>query len=284
MPSAIEIAGLCARYERVDALMDITLDVREGEILGLIGLDGAGKTTLLKAILMLIVPVAGRVLLFGQPHDQPSSRARLAYLPEKFQPPSHLCGHDFVRLSLAFYRERVSRAVSCALAEEIDLDPAALRRPIRSYSKGMAQKLGVLATLLTGRPLLILDEPMSGLDPKARILLKRQLAAARARGRTIFMSSHDPGRPRRAVRSGRGHAPGPARLRRLARRAQGEPGRAHPGDGVPRRDRAGSARGAQLSGTPRGLPVSPAARPGCSDSAWRARGCRRSPPGRPAPP
>jgi ABC-type multidrug transport system ATPase subunit len=189
MPGAIEVAGLYARYEQIDVLEDITLEVHEGEILGLIGLNGAGKTTLLKAILMLIAPVAGSVLLFGQPHDQPSSRARLAYLPEKFQPPSHLCGHDFVRLSLAFYGERVSRAVTCALAEEIDLDPAALRRPIRSYSKGMAQKLGVLATLLTGRPLLILDEPMSGLDPKARVLLKRQLAAARARGRTIFMSS-----------------------------------------------------------------------------------------------
>jgi len=190
MPTAIEIDGLCARYGRVDVLRDIALNVHEGEILGLIGLNGAGKTTLLKAILMLVVPAAGRVLLFGQPHDQPGARARLAYLPEIFQPPSHLCGHDFVRLSLAFYRERVTRAVSCVLAEELDLDPAALRRPIRSYSKGMAQKLGVLATLLTGRPLLILDEPMSGLDPKARILLKRQLVAARARGRTILMSSH----------------------------------------------------------------------------------------------
>jgi len=190
MPTAIEIDGLCARYGRVDVLKDIALNVDEGEILGLIGLNGAGKTTLLKAILMLVLPVAGRVLLFGEPNEHPGSRACVAYLPEKFQPPSHLSGHDFVRLSLAFHGERVRRAVSCALAEELDLDPAALRRPIRSYSKGMAQKLGVLATLLTGRPLLILDEPMSGLDPKARILLKRQLVAARARGRTILMSSH----------------------------------------------------------------------------------------------
>lgn len=190
MSNAIEIAGLCARYGRDEVLKDIALQVHEGEILGLMGLNGAGKTTLLKAILMLVVPAAGTVLLFGQPHDQPSSRSRLAYLPERFQPPSHLCGHDFVRLSLAFHRERVSRAVSCALAEELGLDPAALRRPIRGYAKGMAQKLGVLVTLLTARPLLILDEPMSGLDPKARSLLKRQLAAARARGRTILMSSH----------------------------------------------------------------------------------------------
>jgi len=188
-PDPIAIAGLRTGYGGADVLEDITLNVRQGEILGLIGLDGAGKSTLLKAILMLVVPRAGSVHLFGQAHDQPSSRAELAYLPEKFQPPSHLCGHDFVRLSLAFHGRRVRRAVACGLAEKLDLDPAALRRPIRSYSKGMSQKLGVLATLLTDRPLLILDEPMSGLEPKARALLKRHLTAARARGHTIFMSS-----------------------------------------------------------------------------------------------
>ena len=190
MPDAIEIAGLCSRYGEATVLSDITLNVRQGEILGLAGLDGAGKSTLLKSILMLVVPSAGTVRVFGQPHDQPGSRGEIAYLPEKFQPPSHLCGHDFLRLSLAFYRRRVRRAVACGVAEKLDLDPAALRRPIAGYSKGMAQKLGVLATLLSGLPLLILDEPMSGLDPKARTVLKRQLAVARDRGRTILMSSH----------------------------------------------------------------------------------------------
>jgi ABC-2 type transport system ATP-binding protein len=189
MPDPIEVASLCTRYGATDVLTDITLNVRQGEILGLTGLDGAGKTTLLKSILLLATPCAGSVRLFGQAHDQPASRSQLAYLPEKFQPPSHLCGHDFVRLSLAFHGRRVRRAVACGLAEKLDLEPAALRRPIRSYSKGMAQKLGVLATLLTERPLLILDEPMSGLEPKARALLKRHLIAARARGHTILMSS-----------------------------------------------------------------------------------------------
>jgi ABC-2 type transport system ATP-binding protein len=189
MPPAIAIAGLCSRYGGSDVLQDITFDVRQGEIFGLTGLEGAGKSTLLKSILMLVAPTAGAVQLFGQPHDQPGSRAQLAYLPEKFQPPSHLSGYDFVRLSLAFHRRRVRRAVVCGLAEQIELDPAALRQPIRSYAKGMAQKLGIVATLLTDRPLLLLDEPMSGLDPKARTLLKRQLAAARAGGRTILMSS-----------------------------------------------------------------------------------------------
>ena len=78
-----------------------------------------------------------------------------------------------------------------ALAAALDLDPRALARPIRSYSKGMGQKLGLLATLLAERPLVILDEPMTGLDPKARIGLKRQLVRQRERGRAVLMSSHE---------------------------------------------------------------------------------------------
>jgi ABC-2 type transport system ATP-binding protein len=189
-PPPITIQGLCTRYGRTQVLHDVTLTVQAGETLGLMGLNGAGKTTLLKSILMLVAPFAGTVRLYGEAHEAPSSRARLAYLPERFQPPGHLTGQDFVRLSLAFYQLKSGRQATALLAEELDFDPQALTRPIRTYSKGMAQKLGLLATLLTDRPLLILDEPMSGLDPKARIRLKRQLGAYRARGRTIFMSSH----------------------------------------------------------------------------------------------
>jgi ABC-2 type transport system ATP-binding protein len=190
-PAAIEIEGLGAGYGRTPVLHGISLTVGRGETVGLIGLNGAGKTTLLKSILMLLAPAAGSVRLFGEPHEAPESRRRLAYLPERFQPPGHLTGHDLIRLSLAFYRLPADPATAAALAAGLDLDPQALARPIRSYSKGMGQKLGLLATLLTERPLLILDEPMSGLDPKARIGLKRQLARHRERGRAILMSSHE---------------------------------------------------------------------------------------------
>ena len=186
---AIDIRDLGVRDGPTEVLQQITLEVRAGETLGLIGLGGAGKTTLLKAILMLVPPSAGSVRLFDRCHRDPASRGQLAYLPERFQPPGHLDGHDFIRLSLAFHRLSATGAAACRLAGELDLDPLALRRPIRALSKGMAQKLGLLATLLTDRPLLILDEPMSGLDPKARLPLKRQLSAYRARGRTILMSS-----------------------------------------------------------------------------------------------
>ncbi len=188
-PPAIRIERLVARYDATEVLSDVSLDVLAGEALGLVGLHGAGKTTLLKSILLLVRPSAGRVLLFGEDHAAPASRAQLAYLPERFQPPGDLAGHDFVRLTLAFHRRRASRAQVARLAEALDLDPLALTRPIRSYAKGMVQKLGVLATLLADRPLLVLDEPMSGLEPKARARLKQQLANYRARGRTILLSS-----------------------------------------------------------------------------------------------
>jgi ABC-2 type transport system ATP-binding protein len=189
---AIDVDRLRTRYGAKSVLEDISLTVCRGEIFGLLGLNGAGKTSLLKSILMLAAPDAGAVRLFGEPHHLASARSRLAYLPERFQPPGHLGGRDFVRLTLAFYGRRAKRGQTAALAEQLELDPGELRRPIRDYAKGTAQKLGLLAMLLTDLPLLVLDEPMSGLDPKARLLVKRHLAAYRARGRTILLSSHIP--------------------------------------------------------------------------------------------
>ena len=175
-PHPVEIEGLCTRHGEAAVLEDITLTVRRDEITGLLGPSGAGKTSLLKSVLRLVGAYAGTIRLFGEPHDRPVARSRLAYLPERFQPPGHLFGYDFVRLTLAFHGCRASRARTAALAKELDLDPSALERPIRAYSKEMAQKLGLLAMLLTDRPLLVLDEPLSGLVPGARLLLKRQLA------------------------------------------------------------------------------------------------------------
>jgi ABC-2 type transport system ATP-binding protein len=186
---AIEIDRLCVRYGAAAVLDDITLTVRRNEIFGLLGPNGAGKTSLLRSIMMLATPCAGTIHLFGEPHHQASARARLAYLPERFQPPGHLTGRDFLRLTLAFHGCQAKRSQIAARAEQLELDPNALRRPIRDYPKGMVQKLALLAQFLTDLPLLVLDEPMSGLDPKARTLVKRQLAAERARGRTILLSA-----------------------------------------------------------------------------------------------
>lgn len=190
--NAIEIEGLCTAGEGQPGVVDLSLTVRTGEIFGVLGHQGAGKSSLLRAVLMLVQPAAGAIRLFGEGHHRPSARSRLAYLPQRFHPPGHLSGYDFIRLTLAFHGCHMRRAPIAAMAEELELDPSALARPIRSYAKAMAQKLGLLALLATDLPLLVLDEPMSGLDPKSRLLVKRHLAEYRSRGRAILLGSHIP--------------------------------------------------------------------------------------------
>jgi ABC-2 type transport system ATP-binding protein len=184
--NAIEIEGLGVADDRAPGA---ALAVRRDEIFGVLGRDGAGKSGLLRAIAGLASLPAGTIRVFGDPPDRPASRARLAYLPASFNPPGYLRGHDFVRLVLACHGARARRARTALLAEQLGLDPEVLDRPLRSCAKGVAQRLGVLAVLLTERPLLVLDEPMRGLDPGARRMVKEQLAAGRRRGRTLLLSS-----------------------------------------------------------------------------------------------
>ena len=185
----IMIDGLSAGYGNKTVIRDISFSVQPGEVFGLIGLNGAGKSTLIKAILGL-GKAQGKSSLFSVPSGPAASRADLAYLPEKFQPSPVLKGWEFLSLTLAYYGRKLDRELAAGLCANLDLDPAALNRSGRTYSKGMGQKLGLLGTMLIGLPLLILDEPMSGLDPRARIMLKDRLLDYRAQGHTVFFSSH----------------------------------------------------------------------------------------------
>lgn len=185
----LEVRGLSAGYGKHKVISGIDFALTEGEVFGLIGLNGVGKTTFIKSILGL-GEMQGHVSFFGQPIGPPRARSKLAYLPEKFQPSALLKGWEFLALTLEYFRLPLDRDAARALCAGLDLDAEVLSRNVRTYSKGMGQKLGLVATLLTGLPLLILDEPMSGLDPKARIMLKDRLLEYRASGRTIFFSSH----------------------------------------------------------------------------------------------
>jgi ABC-2 type transport system ATP-binding protein len=185
----LDVNGLSAGYGKKMVIHDIAFSVQPGEVFGLIGLNGAGKTTLIKAILGLS-KAQGSACIFDTPVGPPLSRQQLAYLPEKFLPSPLLKGWEFLSLTLAYYSQKLDRAKALALCEGLDLATAALDRQGRTYSKGMGQKLGLLGTLLTGLPLLILDEPMSGLDPRARIMLKDRLREYRDAGNTVFFSSH----------------------------------------------------------------------------------------------
>ena len=182
--------GVVKRYQSRTVLDALDLDVRDGEFYALVGVNGAGKTTCIKSLLDFCAVDDGAIRIFGGSHREARARARLAYLPERFLPPYYLSGRDFLDYMARLYGRRPQPAERDAALAALDLDPEALPRPVRQYSKGMAQKLGLAACLMSGRDLFVLDEPMSGLDPKARLLVKRRLTELRAEGRTVFFSTH----------------------------------------------------------------------------------------------
>jgi ABC-2 type transport system ATP-binding protein len=190
VPAALNFINVGKRYGSSQVLRDVSFEVRAGSFFGLAGVNGAGKTTLIKCLLDLSTPDSGRIEIFGLPGNQPRGRAALAFLPERFTPPYYLSGGDFLRMMAGLRGDDFSQNAALAMLERLDLAPSALTRPVRTYSKGMTQKLGLASCFLADRDLIILDEPMSGLDPKARALVKVLLKELRARGRTVFITSH----------------------------------------------------------------------------------------------
>jgi ABC-2 type transport system ATP-binding protein len=187
---ALRFAGVGKRYGNVSALAGFSLDVRRGESFALVGVNGAGKTTLIKCLLDFCEMDEGAIEIFAVSHRATPARSRLAYLPERFNPPFYLTGRDFVQYMLELYRAPYDETQAARMFDALDLERSALDRLARTYSKGMTQKLGLAACLLSGKDLYVLDEPAGGLDPKARALLKAELKALRQAGRTIFFTSH----------------------------------------------------------------------------------------------
>lgn len=194
-PAAISAEALHFRqvsktYGRQPVLNDLELLVRQGECFALVGINGAGKTTAIKTLLDFSRPDGGTVAIFGESNRDPRARRHLAYLPERFTPPHYLTGRDFLRAMGRLHGVDFDAGRVAALFQALALEETALAKPVRTFSKGMAQKLGLAMCFLSERSLLVLDEPMSGLDPLARALVKRRLQALRAEGRTLFFSTH----------------------------------------------------------------------------------------------
>ncbi|MEJ2059824.1 MAG: ABC transporter ATP-binding protein [Gammaproteobacteria bacterium] len=168
----------------------VDLELPMGQSLALVGANGAGKSTLIRSLLDLTRLDAGSITLFGQSSERPSARQQIAYLPERFLPPSYLLGWEYLNTLAAMYTRPASEQEVLDLCGRLDLDPEVLGRPVRKYSKGMAQKLGLLGCFLSGKQLLVLDEPMSGLDPHARVRVLELLQAHRAQGGMLLMSTH----------------------------------------------------------------------------------------------
>jgi ABC-2 type transport system ATP-binding protein len=187
---ALSVEALRKEYGRHLALDNVTLTIRQGEFFGLVGENGAGKTTLIKCVLDFCDTQSGRIRLFGIDHRETVARARLAFLPERFNPPHFMTAREFLHFMAELHRHPHDEEQARIAVSALQLGPAALDRQARSYSKGMTQKLGLAACLLSGKPMLMLDEPTSGLDPKARALLKSELRRLHAEGRTIVMTSH----------------------------------------------------------------------------------------------
>ena len=190
MSAAVRIRALVKRYGKLDALRGVDLEIAPGEAFGLVGANGAGKTTLIHCLLDLSGCDAGSLEILGAPASDPASRLVLSYLPERFVPPHYLRGEEFLRAMLGLAGERYDAARTARLLDELELERAALERPVRSLSKGMTQKLGLAACFLAARELYVLDEPMSGLDPAARVAVKAVLRRLAAEGRTLFFTSH----------------------------------------------------------------------------------------------
>ena len=190
MSSAINIDSLSKSYGKQDVLSNLSLDVEQGEFLGLIGINGAGKTTLIKCLLDFTQHDNGTIKLFGIESTQTEARSKLAFLPEKFIPPYYLSGRDFLVYMHELHGVTYDHKSAEDMLRMLDFNPDYIDKSVAQLSKGMSQKIGLAACLLSNKQLLLLDEPMSGLDPRARAYLKRYLLEKKQQGLTLFFSTH----------------------------------------------------------------------------------------------
>jgi len=187
---AIQCRRVSKAYGKAQVLDAVDLNVPESGFYGLVGINGSGKSTMIKAILDLISIDNGSIELFGISHRKVSAREQVAYLPDRFAPPVYLRCKDFIQYMLELHASRRSSEDIYEMLDALELDRKTMESSVGRLSKGMTQKLGITACLLSGKSLLILDEPMSGLDPRARVLFKKRLFKLKQQGVTLFFSSH----------------------------------------------------------------------------------------------
>ena len=191
MLNALSLSNLSYSISGVDILKHLSLDVNASQYFAIAGVNGAGKSTLIKLILDLIRPSNdGTISIYGQSNQDRHCREKLIYLPEKFDVKQSVTGWQYLEFISSIYRCDLDRGVIADLAEKLDFPRQRLDSKIASYSKGMVQKLGLISCFMLDRELLILDEPLSGLDPRARYHFKKLLLEEKPKGRTILYSTH----------------------------------------------------------------------------------------------
>ena len=191
MNNAISLGNLSYSVSGFDILKSLTLEIPTHSYFAIAGVNGAGKSTLIKLILDLIRPTSDtEIRIFGRQNRITGCRDQLAYLPEKFDVKKTVSGWQYLDFVASIYKMTLDKNKARSLAEKLDFPVDRLKSKIGGYSKGMVQKLGLISCFVLDRELLILDEPLSGLDPRARFHFKSLLLEEKQKGRTILYSTH----------------------------------------------------------------------------------------------
>jgi ABC-2 type transport system ATP-binding protein len=197
MVNPIDIVGLCKTYQRhfwtpaQTVLKGLDLEVAPGQVFGFLGPNGAGKTTTIKAMMGIIKPTTGYVRIFGKDPWDTGPKHKIGFLPETPYFYDYLTGREFMRFSgklLGMPAQKIEHEASQMLALVKMTEAADLQ--MRKYSKGMLQRIGLAQALMNNPELIVLDEPLTGLDPLGRKEFKDIILALKNQGKTVFFSSH----------------------------------------------------------------------------------------------
>ena len=201
METIVETRNLRVEFRSKDspqgrklAVKDLNLQVRAGEVFGFLGPNGAGKTTTMNVLLGFVNATAGDAYLFGVNVREPIARRRIGYLPELTYYYKFLTAEELLRFyarTFGLTRAETDRRID-ELLKLVELEHAR-KRPIKTYSKGMQQRVGLAQALINDPDLLILDEPTSGLDPLGRMKVREIIQRLKNAGKTVFFSSHELG-------------------------------------------------------------------------------------------
>lgn len=188
---ALELDGVVKYLDGKEVLRGVSLKVKQGEVFGFLGPNGAGKTTTMKTVLSLISPEDGVVRVLGNEGLPDSTKERIGFMPENTYLYKYLTGREFLRFSGKFFnipKAELEDRIDVLLAK-VGLDKAA-DRLLSKYSKGMLQRVGLAQAMVNHPDMVFLDEPMSGLDPLGRKMVKDLILELKARGATVFFNTH----------------------------------------------------------------------------------------------
>jgi len=190
----IQVDQLQKAYGGVQAVKGLSFAVERGEIFGLLGPNGAGKTTTMNVLLGFTAATSGAAFIFGVDVREPIARQRIGYLPEQTYYYKFLTAEEILRFYAKIFQipKQLAETRIDSILRLVELDHAR-KRPLKSYSKGMQQRVGLAQALINDPDLLILDEPTSGLDPLGRMKVRQIIQRLKEQGKTVFFSSHELG-------------------------------------------------------------------------------------------